>query len=115
MTCTPRWLPLTSEPITRLGMTPRHPGELVRAEILAELGLPIARAAEILGVRRPTLSDLVSGKTAVPPEMALPDGETFGVSIDTLLRMQASHDSPMMRQRAGEIDVRRRAGAKERS
>jgi antitoxin HigA-1 len=96
-----------SEPITKVGMRPSHPGELVREEILHELGLPVARAAEILRVRRATLSDLVNGKTALSPEMALRIEKAFGVSMDTLLRMQAWHDSYAMRQRAGDIDVKR--------
>jgi antitoxin HigA-1 len=96
-----------SEPIAKVGMRPSHPGEFIREEILAELNLSVARAAEILRVRRATLSDLVNGKAALSPEMALRIEKAFGVSMDTLLRMQAWHDSYAMRQRAGEIDVDR--------
>jgi addiction module HigA family antidote len=96
-----------SEPITKVGMSPCHPGEFIREEILHELHLPVTRAAEILGVRRATLSDLVNGKAALSPEMALRIEKAFGVSMDTLLRMQAWYDSHAMRQRAGEIDVKR--------
>ncbi len=96
-----------SEAISRVGMIPSHPGEFIREEILAELGLSIARAAKILGVRRATLSDLVNAKAALSPEMALRIERAFGVSMDTLLRMQAWHDSHTMRQRASEIDVKR--------
>jgi antitoxin HigA-1 len=96
-----------SEPIAKVGMTPCHPGEFIREEILRELNLPVARAAEILGVRRATLSDLVNGKAALSPEMALRIEKAFGVSMDTLLRMQAWYDSHAMRQRADEIDVKR--------
>jgi addiction module HigA family antidote len=96
-----------SEAITKVGMKPCHPGEFIREELLRELNLPVARAAEILGVRRATLSDLVNGKAALSPEMALRIEKAFGVSMDTLLRMQAWHDSHAMRQRAGEIDVKR--------
>jgi addiction module HigA family antidote len=49
----------------------------------------VTRAAEILGVRRATLSDLVNGKAALSPEIALRIEKAFGVSMDTLLRMQA--------------------------
>jgi addiction module HigA family antidote len=94
-----------SEEITKVRMKPSHPGEFIREEILAELGLSIARAAEILGVRRATLSDLVNGNAALSPEMALRIEKAFGVNMDTLLRMQAWYDSYIMRQRAGEIDV----------
>jgi addiction module HigA family antidote len=90
-------------------MRPCHPGEFIREEILKELKLPVARAAEILGVRRATLSDLVNGKAALSPEMALRIEKAFGVSMDTLLRMQAWHDSYTMRQRADDIHVRRYA------
>ncbi|MEW6238830.1 MAG: HigA family addiction module antitoxin [Candidatus Omnitrophota bacterium] len=88
-------------------MMPSHPGDFIRTEILAELNLTISRAAEILGVRRATLSDLVNEKTSLSPEMALRIEKAFGVSMDTLLRMQAWHSAYSMRQRAGEINVKR--------
>ena len=90
-----------------IGMRPSSPGEFIRAEILEELSLSVSRAAELLGVRRATLSDLVNGKAALSPEMALRIEKAFGVSMDTLLHMQAWHDSYVMRQRAGEIAVER--------
>lgn len=95
------------EAITKVGMTPPHPGAFIRDEILDELKLSIARAAEILDVRRATLSDLVNEKAALSPEMALRIEKAFGVSMETLLRMQAWHDSHAMRQRAGEINIKR--------
>lgn len=96
-----------SEPVTKAGMRPPHPGDFIRDEILDELALPVSRAAEILGVRRATLSDLVNEKAALSPEMALRIEKAFGVSMDTLLRMQAWHDAYVMRQKSGEIDVKR--------
>jgi addiction module HigA family antidote len=95
------------ESSTKIGMRPPHPGSFIRDEILEELGLSIARAAEILGVRRATLSDLVNEKSALSAEMALRIEKAFGVDMDTLLRMQAWYDSYMVRQREGEIDVKR--------
>lgn len=89
------------------GMRPSSPGEFIREEILAELGLSVAHAAALLGVRRATLSDLVNGKAGLSPEMALRIEKAFGVSMDTLLRMQAWYDSYTMRQREGEITVER--------
>ena len=55
----------------KMGMTPPHPGEFIRDEILAELSLSVSEAADVLGVRRATLSDLINGKAALSPEMAL--------------------------------------------
>lgn len=90
-----------------IGMRPPHPGSFIREEIFDELGLSVARSAEILGVRRATLSDLVNGNAALSAEMALRIEKAFGVQMDTLLRMQAWYDSYTMRQRAAEIDVKR--------
>jgi antitoxin HigA-1 len=95
-----------SDAPVKIGMTPTHPGEFIRAEILDELGLSVSAAAEVLGVRRATLSDLLHGKAALSPEMALRIEKAFGVDMEMLLRMQAWHDTHMMRQRAGEIAVK---------
>ncbi len=91
----------------KVNMTPAHPGDFVRVEVIDELGLTMTKAAEILGVRRETLSSLVNGKAAPSPEMALRVEKAFGVSMDMLLRMQAWHDASRMRARAGEIAVER--------
>jgi addiction module HigA family antidote len=97
---------MNDKPI-KVGMKPPHPGDFIRTEILDELKLSITQAAEILGVRRATLSDLVNEKAALSAEMALRIEKAFGVSMDTLLRMQAWYDSYAMRQREDEISVRR--------
>lgn len=96
-----------SDTQVKIGMKPPHPGSFIREEILEELSLSVARAAEILGIRRATLSDLINGKAALSAEMALRIEKAFGVDMDTLLRMQAWYDGHMMRERAGEIDVQR--------
>lgn len=93
--------------IERVGLETVHPGAFIREEILDELGLSIARAAEILDVRRATLSELVNGKASLSPEMALRIEKAFGVSMDMLLRMQAGYDTAAMRQQADSIAVRR--------
>jgi addiction module HigA family antidote len=91
----------------KIGMKPSHPGTIEKDEILEPLGLTVARAAEVLGVRRATVSDLVNGKAALSPEMALRIEKAFGVSMDTLLRVQAWYDVHTMRAEADRIDVKR--------
>jgi addiction module HigA family antidote len=44
---------------------PPHPGELIRTEVIEALSLTVSKAAEILHVRRATLSDLLHGKAAL--------------------------------------------------
>ena len=90
-----------------VGMTPARPCDFVRTEVLDELGLSINRAAEILGVRRATLSDFLNGHAALSPEMALRIEKAFGVNMEMLLRMQAWRQAVEMRARADEIDLPR--------
>ena len=52
----------------KVNMTPSHPGDFIRTEVIEELGLNVTRAAQILGVRRATLSDLLNGNAALSPE-----------------------------------------------
>jgi antitoxin HigA-1 len=96
-----------SDELSKVGMKPPHPGEFIRTEILEPLGLDVANAARALDVRRATLSDLVNGKAGLTPEMALRIEKAFGVSMDTLLRMQAWWDAHTMREKAGTISVQR--------
>ena len=91
----------------KVHMTPSHPGDFIRAEVIEELGLSVKRAAEILGVRRATLSDLLNTNASLSPEMALRIEKAFGVNMDMLLRMQAWHDASRMRARADEVSVER--------
>ncbi len=86
---------------------PPHPGELIRTEIIAALGLSVTRAAEILKVRRATLSDLLAGKASLSPEMALRIEKAFGPGMDHLLRMQLAYDVAQTRKHAGKINVKR--------
>ena len=89
----------------KINMTPSHPGHFIRTEIIEELGLNVTKTAEILGVRRATLSDLLHGKSALSPEMAIRIEKAFGLNMDLLLRMQAWYDATAMRARAHEFNV----------
>ena len=91
----------------KVKMTPSNPGDFIRTEIIEELGLCLTRTAQILGVRRATLSDLLNGKAALSPEMALRIEKAFDVNMEMLLRMQAWYDASQMRVRASEITVQR--------
>ena len=98
---------MTHDQPMEVGMKPSHPGEFIREEVLEPLDLSITKAAEILGVRRATLSDLLNEKSALTPEMALRIEKAFALDMETMLRMQAWHDATDMRKRAGEVDVQR--------
>lgn len=90
---------------------PPHPGDLIRTEIIDALGLSVSKAADILKVRRATLSDLLHGKSALTPEMALRIEKAFGPDMDHLLRMQLAYDVARTREHARDVVVNRYAPA----
>lgn len=65
----------------------------------------MTRAAEVLGVTRATLSTLLNERAHLSRDMAMRIEEAFGVSMDTLMRMQNSYDIAQGRERAGQINV----------
>lgn len=91
----------------KIGMMPSHPGAFIRSEIIDELGLTISKAAEVLGVRAASLSDLLNEKCSLSPEMAMRMELAFDVQADLLLRIQALYDSAVIRARAAELNVHR--------
>ena len=87
-------------------LNPPHPGEFIRTEIIEPLGLSVT-AAEVLGVSRPALSNLLNAKADLSGEMALRIEKAFGPKMDTLMRMQSAYDVARTRKREGKIRVRR--------
>ena len=85
--------------------SPAHPGDFLKHEVLEELELSVTDAARVLGVTRPALSALLNERSSLSPEMALRFEKAFGLSMDTLMRMQNSYDIAQARQREGEIKV----------
>ena len=61
---------------------PPHPGELIRTEVIEALGLSLSKAAEILKIRRATLSDLLHAKSSLTPQMALRIEKAFGPDMN---------------------------------
>jgi antitoxin HigA-1 len=84
---------------------PAHPGGLIKFEIIEPLGLSVTAAADALGVTRATLSTLLNERSHLSSEMALRIEKAFGVSMDTLMRMQNSYDIAQARKREAEIRV----------
>lgn len=85
--------------------SPAHPGDFLKHEVLAELDLSVTEAAKVLGVTRPALSALLNERSSLSSEMALRFEKAFGLSMDTLMRMQNSFDIAQARRREQEINV----------
>jgi len=87
--------------------SPAHPGRIVRSACLEPLGLSVAEGAEILGVTRQTLNNVISGKSGISPEMAIRLSKAFGSTPETWLRMQLAYDLAQARKDESKIKVRR--------
>lgn len=85
--------------------SPAHPGGFVRTEVLEPLGLTVTAAAEALGVTRAALSAFLNERSSLSPEMAIRIQKAFGVSMETLMRMQSSFDIAEAHKREGAVHV----------
>jgi addiction module HigA family antidote len=69
-----------------------HVGRVIQRGIFEPLELSISKAADALGVRRATLSDLINGKAALTAEMALRNHKAFDPDVGHLLRCKRPTD-----------------------
>lgn len=69
-----------------------HPGELLKIDVIQANNLLITKAAEMLDVTRPTLSNLLNEKASISPNMALRIEKVFGGKAEFWLNMQVSYN-----------------------
>jgi addiction module HigA family antidote len=82
-----------SVPNTRpMKRPPTHPGEMLQEDFLADYNLTVAGLAEAVGVSRQSINELLRGRRAVSPEMALRLARLFGNSPEFWLNAQRAVD-----------------------
>jgi antitoxin HigA-1 len=86
---------------------PPHPGRSIRNACLEPLGLSVTEGAEILGVTRQALNNVINGKSGISPEMAIRLTKAFGSTPETWLRMQLAYDLAAALKNERRIKVRR--------
>jgi addiction module HigA family antidote len=85
---------------------PVHPGEVLREDVLGDLGLGVGEAASRLGISRVTLSRVLHGHARISPNLAV-RLELAGVgTARAWLAMQTAHD--LAAERAAGVPVVRR-------
>ncbi len=72
---------------------PTHPGEILREEILPEIGMSQGDLAEALGVSRQTVNELGKEKRGVSMDMAYRLGRLFDMDAMVWIRMQEAVDA----------------------
>lgn len=85
---------------------PPHPGQHVKLDCLEPLDLSITKGANILGVTRLTLSNLVNGKNGISPEMAIRLSKAFGGGPEVWLGMQMDYDLAKAEKNEANIKVK---------
>lgn len=80
-----------------------HPGAWLRAEMVEPHGLTVTQAAGKLHVTRQAMSNLLGGRAGLSAKMAIRFEKAFGLSADTLMRMQGAYD--LAQARAGESAI----------
>jgi addiction module HigA family antidote len=71
---------------------PTHPGEMLREDFLPDYGLTVSRLAEVIGVSRQSINELLRRRRAVSPEMSLRLARLFGNSPEFWLNAQRAVD-----------------------
>jgi addiction module HigA family antidote len=71
---------------------PIHPGEILREEFMQDYGLSVTRLAQLIGVSRQSVNELINERRALSPDMALRLSLLFGNSAEQWLNMQRSVD-----------------------
>jgi antitoxin HigA-1 len=88
---------------------PGHPGRLIKSMCLDPLDLTVTKGAEVLGVTRPTLSNVINGKAGISPEMAVRLSKAFGSTPGAWLKMQVAYDLAQVEKQSSRIKVKRYA------
>src|SRR5574340_1508113 len=71
---------------------PTQPAEMLREDFLPDFGLTVAGLAEAAGVSRQSINELLRGRRAVSPEMALRLARLFGNAPEFWLNAQRAVD-----------------------
>jgi addiction module HigA family antidote len=72
---------------------PTHPGALLRDEIIPATGRTKSDIAELLGISRQHLYDILQERKPVSPAVAVRLGKLFGDGASIWTRMQAAYDT----------------------
>lgn len=71
---------------------PTHPGELIREDLLTETGLSQTKLAQLMGVSRRTVSEIVNERRRVTPDIGFRLAKVFNSTPEMWLNMQQAVD-----------------------
>ena len=74
------------------GLPPVHPGEILREDILPQVGLSVTAAARALSVSRQMLHDILAERRPLSAVMCLKVSRLLGSTPEFWMRLQAEYD-----------------------
>ncbi|HSI01598.1 MAG TPA: HigA family addiction module antitoxin [Reyranella sp.] len=72
---------------------PTHPGALLREDVIPATGRSKTEIAQLLGISRQHLHEILSERKPVSPVIAVRLGKLFGDGAGVWTRMQAAYDT----------------------
>jgi len=88
--------------VTEVDVSPIHPGEILKEDFLAPLGMSQYRLAKAIGVPLPRVNDIVRGKRAITADTALRLARFFNTTPQFWLGLQAQYDLDWARDELGD-------------
>jgi antitoxin HigA-1 len=70
------------------GPRPKHPGEILKAEYLDQMGITQQELADVLGITRVRINEVLLGKRAISTDTAIRLARLFDTKVKYWLDMQ---------------------------
>jgi len=74
------------------GLSPSHPGVILKEMFIAERGLTITEVAKGLNMARANLSSVINGHLGISPELAIKLSEAFGNTPQFWVNLQNNYE-----------------------
>lgn len=82
-------------------LPPVHPGDVLREDFLAPLGMSVNKLALSLGVPATRMGEIVNGRRAITPDTALRLARFFGTTPQFWLNMQSGYELEIVKDKLG--------------
>lgn len=92
---------MRSKSLTTTTLPPIHPGEILRDQFMAPMGLSQNRLAAALRVPTPRIGEIVSGRRAIASDTALRLGRFFRATPEFWMNLQLHYDLELAADREG--------------
>jgi antitoxin HigA-1 len=82
----------------RKALSPIHPGEILREDVLEPFGMSVNQLSKALGVDASRLNDIVRGRRGISADTALRLSRYLGSTAEFWLNLQKSYELRVARQ-----------------